>query len=98
MNLQEPKIMVFGAGLQTSFLLEIWKTLSLPPIAGIILTQAKDIASHYGLPVFSLNSLRNVDLVLLSSKSFESEMAKNLDSHLPKAKRLSFWIKQLTKI
>jgi len=97
-SLDASKVFVYGAGLQTSFLLEIWKTLSLPPIAGIILTQAKDIASRSGLPVFSLNSLSNVDLVLLSSKSFESEMAKNLDSHLPKAKRLSFWIKQLTKI
>jgi hypothetical protein len=35
---------------------------------------------------------------LLSSKSFESEMAKILDHEMPSVKRLSFWIKQLTRM
>ena len=94
----DAKIFVYGAGLQTSFLLEAWQNLSLPTISGIILTQTKGITKRFGYPVFSLNSLSNVDLVLLSSKSFESEMAKILDHEMPSVKRLSFWIKQFTRI
>ncbi|MEC8044367.1 MAG: glycosyltransferase [Verrucomicrobiota bacterium] len=94
----DAKIFVYGAGLQTSFLLEAWQNLSLPPISGIILTQTEGITKRFGYSVFSLNSLSNVDLVLLSSKSFESEMAKTLDHEMPSVKRLSFWIKQFTKI
>jgi len=94
----DAKVFIYGAGLQTSFLLEVWQNLSLPPISVIILTQVAGITKRFGYPVFSLNSLRKVDLVLLSSKSFESEMAKILDQEMPSVKRLSFWIKQLTKI
>lgn len=94
----DAKIFVYGAGLQTSFLLEAWQNLSLPPISGIILTQTEGITKRFGYSVFSLNSLSNVDLVLLSSKSFESEMAKTLDHEMPSVKRLSFWIKQFTRI
>ena len=94
----DAKIFVYGAGLQTSFLLEVWQNLSLPPVSGIILTHAEGITKRFGHSVFSLNSLSKVDLVLLSSKSFESEMAKILDHEMPSVKRLSFWIKQLTRI
>ena len=94
----DAKVFIYGAGLQTSFLLEVWQNLSLPPISGIILTQVEGITKRFGYPVFSLNSLSKVDLVLLSSKSFESEMAKILDHEMPSVKRLSFWIKQFTRI
>ena len=94
----DAKIFVYGAGLQTSFLLNIWKSLSFPPISGIILTETEGITECLGYPVFPLASLPKIDLVLLSSKSFESEMAKILDHEMPSVKRLSFWIKQLTRM
>jgi glycosyltransferase involved in cell wall biosynthesis len=94
----DAKIFVYGAGLQTSFLLNIWKSLSFPPISGIILTETEGITECLGYPVSPLASLPKIDLVLLSSKSFESEMAKILDHEMPSVKRLSFWIKQLTRM
>lgn len=94
------KVFIYGAGLQTSILLEIWEQASLPKIQGIIITEKKEKTDFNGYPIVSLESLPHtqVDLIVLSSKSFESEMASNLDENLPTVKRLSFWIKELTRL
>ncbi|MBT3638382.1 MAG: glycosyltransferase family 2 protein [Opitutae bacterium] len=91
---------VYGAGLQTSILLYIWEKLSLPSLSGIIVSQKGDHSDFQGYPVFSLESIAETEtyLIVLSSKSFESEMAANLDNSLPSVRRLSFWIKELTKL
>ena len=91
---------VYGAGLQTSILLYIWEKLSLPSLSGIIVSQKSDHSDFQGYPVFSLESIDETEtyLIVLSSKSFESEMAANLDNELPSVKRLSFWIKELTRL
>ena len=97
---EEPKIFVYGAGSQTLRLLEIWKLWSLPPINGIAVTEAEEDSNLLGCPIFSIESVvgTNIDLILLSSKSFEAEMAACLDDKLPSVPRLSFWIKELTKL
>lgn len=91
---------VYGAGLQTSILLYIWEKLSLPNLSGIIVSQKGDHSDFQGYPVFSLDSIAEAEtyLIVLSSKSFESEMAANLDKSLPSVRRLSFWIKELTQL
>ena len=91
---------VYGAGLQTSILIYIWDKLSLPTLSGIIVTEKGDHSDFQGYPVLSLDSIveSETNLIVLSSKSFESEMAANLDKSLPSVKRLSFWVKELTRL
>ena len=91
---------VYGAGLQTSILLYVWEKLSLPTLSGIIVTEKGDHSDFQGYPVLSLDSIveSETNLIVLSSKSFESEMAANLDKSLPSVKRLSFWVKELTRL
>lgn len=91
---------VYGAGLQTSILLHIWEKLSLPTLSGIIVSQKGNHPSFQGYPVLSLDSIAESEtyLIVLSSKSFELEMAESLDKSMPSVKRLSFWIKELTKL
>lgn len=99
-NLEGKAAFVYGAGLQTSILLYIWEKLSLPGLSGIIVSQKGDHSDFQGYPVFSLESIAEAEayLIVLSSKSFESEMAANLDKSLPSVRRLSFWIKELTRL
>ena len=99
-NTEGKAVFVYGAGLQTSILLYIWEKLALPPFSGIIVTEKGDRSDFQGHPVLSLDSIVESEtyLIVLSSKSFESEMAANLDNALPSVKRLSFWIKELTKL
>ncbi len=99
-NTEGKAAFVYGAGLQTSILLYIWEKLSLPRLSGIIVSQKGDHSDFQGYPVFSLESIAEAEtyLIVLSSKSFESEMAANLDKSLPSVRRLSFWIKELTKL
>ena len=94
------RVFIYGAGLQTSILLKIWEQSSLPEILGIIITEKNDKTDFNGYPMMPLDTLTqsDVDFILLSSKSFESEMASNLDAKLPTVKRLSFWIKELTRL
>jgi glycosyltransferase involved in cell wall biosynthesis len=94
------RVFIYGAGLQTSILLKIWEQSSLPEILGIIITEKNDKTDFNGYPMIPLDTLTqsDVDFILLSSKSFESEMASNLDAKLPTVKRLSFWIKELTRL
>ena len=94
------RVFIYGAGLQTSVLLKIWEQSSFPKIRGIIITGTNEKTDFNGYPIVSLESLPHteVDLILLSSKSFESEMSSNLDESLPTVKRLSFWIKELTRL
>jgi len=99
-NTEGKAVYVYGAGLQTLILLCIWKILALPPLSGIIVTEKGDHSDFQGFPVLSLDSVVESEtyLIVLSSKSFESEMAANLDNALPSVKRLSFWIKELTRL
>ena len=99
-NTEGKAVYVYGAGLQTLILLYIWKILALPPLSGIIVTEKGDHSDFQGYPVLSLDSIVESEtyLIVLSSKSFESEMAANLDNALPSVKRLSFWIKELTRL
>jgi hypothetical protein len=94
------RVFIYGAGLQTSILLKIWEQSSLPEILGIIITEKNDKTDFNGYPMMPLDTLTqsDVDFILLSSKSFEAEMASNLDAKLPTVKRLSFWIKELTRL
>ena len=91
-------IMIYGAGTQSLILMEIWNLLSLPPFSGIVVSQTDGRSEFQNLPIIDIDSLKDsrVDLFVLSSKSFELEMAAKLDELSPSSQRLSFWTKELT--
>ena len=99
-NTEGQSAYVYGAGLQTSILLYVWEKFSLPTLSGIIVSENDDHPDFQGYPVYGLESIVEAEtyLIVLSSKSFESEMASILDKSLPSVRRLSFWIKELTKL
>ena len=97
-DLPNPMIMIYGAGTQSLILMEIWNLLSLPPFSGIVVSQTDGRSEFQNLPIIDIDSLKDsrVDLFVLSSKSFELEMAAKLDELSPSSQRLSFWAKELT--
>lgn len=99
-NLPKPKIVVYGAGTQTLNLLEIWNRLELPTINGIAVSQTDGKTRFQNLQITQIDFLENshIDLFILSSKSFEQEMAAKLDEMQPSANRISFWAKELTRL
>lgn len=100
MDLPKPKIMVFGAGTQTLIFLEIWNRIQLPAIDGIVVSQTDGKTQFQDLQITQLDCLEDshIDLFVLSSKSFEQEMAANLDELRPSSNRISFWAKELTRL
>ena len=99
-RINDPKIAIYGAGTQTLIILEIWKRLRLPKLSLIIVSETNAVSTFHNLPIVGINSLeeREVDLFILSSKSFELEMALKLDDLYPSTNRISFWVKELTCI
>jgi glycosyltransferase involved in cell wall biosynthesis len=97
-DLPSPKIIIYGAGTQSLILLEIWNRLSLPTLSAIVVSQTEGRTEFHDLPIIEIDSLKgsHIDLFILSSKSFELEMAAKLDKLFPSSNRLSFWAKELT--
>ena len=97
-HLPKPKIMIYGAGTQTLILLEIWNRLNLPAISGIVVSQTDGRIEFQNLQIKQIDHLKDshVDLFVLSSKSFELEMAAKLKILQPTSNRISFWVKELT--
>ena len=90
--------MIYGAGTQTLILLEIWNRLNLPAISGIVVSQTDGRTEFQNLQIKQIDHLKDshVDLFVLSSKSFELEMAAKLKILQPTSNRISFWVKELT--
>ena len=97
-HLPKPKIIIYGAGTQTLILLEIWNRLNLPAISGIVVSQTDGRTEFQNLQIKQIDHLKDshVDLFVLSSKSFELEMAAKLKILQPTSNRISFWVKELT--
>ncbi len=97
-DLPSPKIIIYGAGTQSLILLEIWNRLSLPTLSAIVVSQTEGRTEFHDLPIIEIDSLKgsHIDLFVLSSKSFELEMAAKLEELFPSSNRLSFWAKELT--
>jgi len=95
-----PKVFIFGAGTHTKKMLEVFNFLKFPKISGIILSNVEKTPSVFGIPLFHLDMLTNlnVDLIILSSKAFELEMYEKIRTKYSKMNILTFWAKQLTKL
>jgi hypothetical protein len=99
-DLPMPKIVVYGAGTQTMIFLEIWNILNLPPISEIVVSQTNGKTEFHDLKMKQIDCVEDsqIDLFVLSSKSFEQEMSAKLDELRPSSNRISFWAKELTRL
>ena len=97
-DLPKPNVIIYGAGTQTLILLEIWNRLNLPAISGIVVSQTDERTKFQNLQIKQIDYLEDshIDLFILSSKSFELEMAAKLKKLRPASNRISFWVKELT--
>lgn len=88
-----PKIALYGAGSHTGKLLEIWRNHGGPDISLIITTQPTTAKSFCGIPVQDLHSVNPSDVqnIILSSYSYEDEMAKNASIYFPNANITLVW-------
>ena len=95
-----PKIAIYGAGTHTEKLLNVWKELQLPPISLIVLSEIPSSMSFEGIPTLGVMSItkENLDLIVLSSKSFEEIMLQNCEKFLPETPRLGFWRSESTNL
>lgn len=99
-EMTKPKIVVYGAGTQTLIFLEIWNKLSLPSISEIVVSQTNGKTEFHDLKMKQIDCVEDsqIDLFVLSSKSFEQEMSAKLDELRPSSNRISFWAKELTRL
>jgi glycosyltransferase involved in cell wall biosynthesis len=99
-DLPKPKIVVYGAGTQTMIFLEIWNNLNHPSISEIVVSQTNGKTEFHDLKMKQIDCVEDsqIDLFVLSSKSFEQEMSAKLDELRPSSNRISFWAKELTRL
>lgn len=92
------RIAVFGAGSHTRQLLRIWNTLGLPHWSRVLVTGKPASLVFADIPISPVSEVQpdQVDLILISSESYEYEMALSCMHHLPAVPRLTFWDLQLS--
>lgn len=90
----EGKIWIYGGGLHTSLLLKCWERLGLEPPTGILLTQPPKQSHFENIPLRAANAtlIDDEDLIIISSKSYEQEIARICHSLVPNANILTFWV------
>ena len=93
-------IVAYGAGLHTEKLLQVWNEFEFPAISTITTTDKSTSNSFISIPIIPIEELSNkdIDLVILSSQSFEEAMAEKTQEILPSANILSFWLDGLTRM
>ncbi len=76
---------VYGAGTHTKALLELWRIHQGPDITTLITSEVPAQPEFAGLPVKGIEQLEphGLDFVILSSRSFEKEMASSMRRHRP---------------
>lgn len=93
-------IVFYGAGNHTRSLLHEWERLGLPLPDGLLVSGESGGATFEGMPIWRIDTFPAEwrGLVVLSSKSFESDMFEACCAHLPEAAILSFWNPSLTRL
>ncbi len=92
------KCMVFGAGRHSEILITAWRRLNLPEIDAVLLSSPVERKSFLGIPTQSIEETKAGpnDLIILSSKSFEEEMANICTERFPQTPRLAVWASERT--
>jgi|MDTB01.3.fsa_nt_gb glycosyltransferase involved in cell wall biosynthesis len=89
---QKPLIYVYGAGMHTDNLLNVWEEFKFPRISLIIVSEESKIKKFLGIPVHKICiKLKKPDIVIISSRSFEDIMYDNCKSNFSDSKTITFW-------
>lgn len=94
----ESKILVYGAGEHTRWLLRVWAEFGLPIPDGIVVSSETHVASFEGIPISSVGSVapEKIAAVIVSSASYEREMSEVAKSRFPDAIVYTFWNTRLS--
>lgn len=94
------KIWIYGAGMHTSILLRAWSDFSMPKLQGILLSEDSALKEVKGLQVCCVKNTaaHAVNLILISSKSYEQEILTLCKAKFPDAALLTFWDRTSTKL
>jgi hypothetical protein len=92
---------IYGAGLHSRLMISVWRRLELPEVVCVVQTQSPEITDSF-VEGLALRGIADVsigcgDLVILSSKSFEYDMAKLCSSLSCPPSIYSIWDPSLTK-
>jgi hypothetical protein len=83
-------------------LLNVWRKLNLVEPKGFLVTKytERDLSYWEDKPVYEINdkSFTIPDLIILSSKSYEADMAKNVKNRFKNAWIISFYEHSFTKL
>lgn len=92
------RIWFYGAGLHTELLLGQWEQRGLPRPAGIFVSQPPGDTVFLDLPLKHVVSVLpgEVDMVVVSSKSYEETMLAVVGEKFPTALVITFWDKTRT--
>ena len=90
---QDLRIAVYGAGSHTEELLQIWQTLSLPRWNRLLVTNTPTSTNWMGFPVNQISDVpaEEIDLIVLSSNAYESEMIAACTQRFSSVPRISIW-------
>ncbi len=88
------RVALYGAGTHTRYLAEIWRhEAEGPRLEAVIVSEKGEVDECEGLPVFDVRALPpgSVDAVVLSSNTYEREMAAVCAEHLGELPVLAVW-------
>ena len=92
------RIAVYGAGSHTDQLLQVWQTLGLPRWSRVLVSSTPTSAEWMGFPVSQISDVRpeKIDLIVLSSSTYESEMVEACIRRYPSVPRITIWTQSLS--
>jgi glycosyltransferase involved in cell wall biosynthesis len=87
------RVAVFGAGSHTSSLLPLWTAAGGVDVAAILVSTKGTIKTFDSLPVVAVDDFdsRTVDGIVLSSHTYEDDMARTCESRWPGLPIFTFW-------
>lgn len=92
------RVFLYGKGNHSQIVFSQWQHSGFPSFSGVLQSQTDQTEEWNELPVMTLTNARlnRNDLIVLSSKSFETEMAHHCMELPDPPKMISFWTPSLT--
>ena len=94
------RIAVYEAGSHTEQLLQLWTALCLPHWNRVLVTDAPTSPAWRGIPLSQISDVcpEEIDLIVLSSRTYESEMAEVCRQRFPSVPRIAIWAPRLSDL
>ena len=89
----DARVAVYGAGSHTELLLEVWSGLGLPHWSHVLVTETPTSPTWRDFPVSRISEMspEEFDLIVLSSRTYESDMAEVCRQRFPAVPRIAIW-------